>query len=1034
MNYRHSRQFRRLLSSLHLVFLLSGNSSGAFRPEARWAQASLVINDALFVYSGKSDPFNSYSYTSAPNVNDLLYLPLSQSFDPANPPWQLLSSSSEPSTSQGPALAWHTLSAFNTTGALLFGGEPGPNSQPPTLVQPDSAALLDLSNNAQPVWYPQATSWGGEPIRRIYHSSATAPSGVVYIIGGQKADGSGIGLSDHYAFNPQTLTFSQLPTQNGPPAIYGHASIMTPDGQLIVFGGASQDSLSPLSTVWALDTTQETLAWSQLEVVNSTVPTPRRGFAATAIGSGKILIQGGSDASLQNNLDDGWVLDTAQNPAVWTPVAQLSQIGARRDHFAICSNGLVIFGFGYSSSGPAPAGIQIFDPSSNSFVSSYTPPSPTTPATQTIPGQTGVPAGTPTHNSGHPGTTGGTVHPTLPTGTVDPGSDDGHKSVPVAAIAVGTTLGVLGAVVVGVIAVLYLRRHQRRNYEGSFLIIGNDEDGGNSSLHAGSTIPVATMYSGNGTTGGRWGNGVLGAALGIAGTLTTAVKQRNARDTYQRRDMLADEDTREFGEWYNARRRDGTAGSSFSLRSILGARFRSREPSTYSRGSGGHRHEKTDPFSDGTSLMHDQEPSTPGFEAEMRPHNRRETSYLSTSSYSYIDPFADPMDEKAITHDSNEYEPTSTVNAISRSPPPLSTVRIVPPAMMTGHPLSPLSEHTSNTSLLSNSNDHTLSSSLLDSREAPLDTVTSHTTLPTAVDPSPSTITTKSSVESTRSPPALPSTIIPASVSVANIRRSDSWWSKFYRTSFLDRGSAIRSSAISEFRDPNPPPALDPISESSSHGSPPKRQASDESPAGNTKAYVVDPGASVTSLRTTDTERIERMAGVMDVAQRVRMRSQRTTGSVSSGLSTDTQATNRDGAQDEFGGMSTDDPSSTLVPRLPLSTTPALPFSPPAELKSLVTGSLASPVSADKTRSPDILSPSSPSAGLGSPGPSVAARVRMYERRMSQDQEIPLPTNTRQHEERSPTKGRVSVDYGFVPRPNLFIANPDHRNSRSSDS
>jgi N-acetylneuraminic acid mutarotase len=168
----------------------------------------------------------------------------------------------------------------------------------------------------------------------------------VYIIGGQQADGSGIGFPDHYAFDPQALAFSQLPTENAPPAIYGHVSIMFPDGRLFVFGGASQGTLIPLSTIWVLDTSTNALTWTQLQADNSTIPSPRRAFAAVAIGDGKILLQGGSDVSLQTNLDDGWILDTSQNPVVWAPVEQLSQIGARRDHFAVSSNGLVLFDFG----------------------------------------------------------------------------------------------------------------------------------------------------------------------------------------------------------------------------------------------------------------------------------------------------------------------------------------------------------------------------------------------------------------------------------------------------------------------------------------------------------------------------------------------------------------------------------------------------------------------------------------------------------------------------------------------------------------
>jgi N-acetylneuraminic acid mutarotase len=153
-------------------------------------------------------------------------------------------------------------------------------------------------------------------------------------------------FTDHYMFDPHTLTFSTIPSGNGLPALYGHASVIFPDGRMFVFGGVSEDILNPLSNVWTLDTNNINPAWEKMPVDSSSLPQPRRAFAAVAIGQGKILMQGGSDANLQNNMNDGWVLDTSKDPAVWTQVAELTQLGARRDHYAILSNGLVIFGFG----------------------------------------------------------------------------------------------------------------------------------------------------------------------------------------------------------------------------------------------------------------------------------------------------------------------------------------------------------------------------------------------------------------------------------------------------------------------------------------------------------------------------------------------------------------------------------------------------------------------------------------------------------------------------------------------------------------
>ncbi|KAF9451905.1 hypothetical protein P691DRAFT_785787 [Macrolepiota fuliginosa MF-IS2] len=1048
MNLRHMERGGRNLPNLLLVLSLFSELSVAYSPEPRWGQAAVVVNDALFVHGGKTDRFNSYSYTSAPNTNDLLYLSLSKPFDTASPPWELVGSSTNSSTPQGPAISWHTLSAFNGSGALLFGGQPGPNSLTVIVDGADSAILLDVADQSQPVWHPQAASWAGQPIRRIYHSSATSLSGIVYIIGGQTADDSGHAFSEHYAFDPRALTFSQLPAENGPPALYGHASLMLTDGRLLVLGGITQGSPIPFSTIWVLDTTKDALIWVPLQVDTSSLPAPRRAFAAAVIAEGKILIHGGSDESLQTNFDDGWILDTSREPAVWTRIDQLTQIGPRRDHCAISSNEQVIFSFGYSNSGPAPAAMQIFDLSTNSYIPSYAPPSPTTAPTQTIPGQTGTPTGTVTHPNS--GASSGSTHTTQ---TATPGGNAGGgngEKKPVAAIAAGTTLGVLGAIAIGAAVIIYSRRHQRAR-DRSFLVIDGDDDDGHGSLHAGPIIPAAAMYDEKGAPStGRWGNGLLGSAFGIAGTITAVAKLRNTRGAYQRRDMLADEDTRDFGEWYNTRRRDGTGGSSWSLRSILGARFRSREPSTFSLGSASHRPERTDPFSDGTSLiMYDEDPATPGVDAA-GPSNRRETSYASTGGYSYVDPFADPIQEEKRSgsqrdlgrYRDEEYEPTSAATILSRPPVSLPTIRMVPPVSTGGHPLSPLSEHTSKTSL---SNDYTASSSHV--LESPLETSASHSTAQTTMEPTSSRSSHKPPIGSPRSPGLLSSTIIPASVPLPNVRRSNSWWSKFYRTSFLDRksSSASRGSALFEIRDPNPPPVLNPIREGTSSVAADDSSSKSDHHVSNSeqlsrtrsKVYAADPGKSLTSLRTADTEQIERMAGTMDVVQRVRTRSQRTSGSISSsGLSIDTGQIGGEGNGDDGLPVSSaaqviaeEGSSTTPRPHSPAPPIPILP--PPSRHKSMSTRELLP----SSSQIPLVTTPTieRPPTGPTSPS-SVAARIQMYERRLSQDQEQLPPTNTRHWEEKSPKKSRVSVNYGFVPRPNLFIANPDHRISRSGDS
>jgi hypothetical protein len=312
----------------------------------RWAQAVAVIDDSLFVYGGKTDQYNAYGYDSAPWTNDLLFLSLSTSFDPSNPPWQYVSGSQDASIpSQGPTLAWHTLSAINSSFGVIFGGTTGPVSAVVLLNKDDSVELLNVQDPTAPTFLSLPDGWVGEPQRRMRHATASM-NGIVYIIGGEAADGSGITFPTHYVFNPSIPAFTQLPTENAPPGLFGHAAIILFDGRLLVFGGISQGQLVPFSVLWVLDTGQANPTWSQAVIDATNLPLPRASFAVVLLDDGRILIHGGTDANFLLNFADGWILDPFKNPMTWTVVPALSQLGPRRDHFAINAGGQVVFGFG----------------------------------------------------------------------------------------------------------------------------------------------------------------------------------------------------------------------------------------------------------------------------------------------------------------------------------------------------------------------------------------------------------------------------------------------------------------------------------------------------------------------------------------------------------------------------------------------------------------------------------------------------------------------------------------------------------------
>lgn len=300
----------------------------------------------LFIQGGKTDEWNQFGYTTAPTNNDLLFLSLSSAFDPSSPPWDYVGGSANACTTQGPAVAWHTISAFTSSGVLLFGGVPSPGDAF-AMSGTNSASLLDVWDQTEPSWTCEPNDWAGEPMRRIKHATASF-DGNVYLFGGMKADGSGEAFAENYNFDPSRPSFIQINPLNGPPDIYGHKAVMLPDGRAVILGGyiGSSSTYNPFTSIWVLQTPPQNAVWSSPSVSSGSVPTPRIGFVAVAIDSGRILIHGGSDEPRQNVYSDGWILDTTQDPWAWTQVQALTQVGQRVDHFAIQYGSSVIFGFG----------------------------------------------------------------------------------------------------------------------------------------------------------------------------------------------------------------------------------------------------------------------------------------------------------------------------------------------------------------------------------------------------------------------------------------------------------------------------------------------------------------------------------------------------------------------------------------------------------------------------------------------------------------------------------------------------------------
>ena len=598
------------------------------------------------------------------------------------------------------------------------------------------------------------------------------------------------------------------------------------------------------------------------------------------------------------------------------------------------------------------------------------------------------------------------------------GNSSGKSST--TAIILGTVLGVLGLSCCTAFTVWYF--HRRRSGPAFSPLDDDDEE------HPHSITAVSIV--------GAHGKGprILALPLGLL-SIVGLGRQRHADRS--RHDILADED-RSF-DW-EILRHEGSGHASgsgevsarnspYGWSNAVTTSLRNLARST---GRGSHSRESTtagdwekrgrDPFSPEVALM------AGGLERDQLPEQPGPSHHL------YTDPFANPDTPAEVLYDYLSGRTPEPQEDTQEERP--TALEITVPPRVDFVPLSPLLEQASQNSLSHSSSSHNTSS----------DHVGSSSSLS-----GPPRSPRPSSILDLNPPPSEP------------IRRSNSWWSRFAKTPLLERRSSDASSrnpgGFIDFRDPNPPPRLLTIEESTHTHSP---DVSESRRAGSigisaAQAYMnrkrptlyreMSHGRSASSLQTANTDTLERVGGTMDIVQRdATLDSQFTnvtnpfaddefgiaagtgrSASASSSLSPGPLRALYVRGEASYSSTRTEESSSDLLlppppPPPPLSPSPA----PATPSSAPVTPSPPTPATPELPDLPSYESATAIVRPRDSPhSPGVSERVRAFERRMSRESELPPPlTNTRRREERS-TPPRPVVRYGLVPRPSLFVANPD---------
>lgn len=361
------------LFSIICFALLSSLAAAQTAP--RWGQASALVSSYLIVYGGKTQGGvigGGYTYSSGPSSNDLLALDLSQQFDLASPPWiNITANVDNASWVTPPAVAFGALAPLTHQEVLLFGGDGSPTI--PIQTGNDSAYRFQLvkgdDGQLSSAQWTKLDASSAQPMRRVYSSVESDGKGGVWVVGGQKADGSQTALNEAWRFNSSSdqPQFEAIDTPQGG-GVVGVTTTLLSDGSLLVLGG--QDATGQLVNMQTLniyDTSSHrwrTISTSASKRAPS--PQPRRNHVAVSLPGKRVFVHGGaSDATMTNALDDAWLLDWSTDPASWTQVAASSgsSPSARYGHSAVAYGNHIVMAMGWAGYSAADSNVYAFDAS-----------------------------------------------------------------------------------------------------------------------------------------------------------------------------------------------------------------------------------------------------------------------------------------------------------------------------------------------------------------------------------------------------------------------------------------------------------------------------------------------------------------------------------------------------------------------------------------------------------------------------------------------------------------------------------------------
>ncbi|CAG8464570.1 7917_t:CDS:2 [Rhizophagus irregularis] len=328
--------------------------------EARWGHASALINN------GTADSPNN----DTSNVNELLYLDVSKSFNPAEPPWEIRNSLLV-TGGQPPFLSFHSCSVGGNQNELLilFGGASREQD-------PEDNPLFEY-NTTTGTWLNLAVTTANTPPRRSDHTIVTTSNSISYLWGGtpSEAEDTNIkALNQLYKLTTGDTISWELTTAQNSVGRWGHSATLLSDGKMYIIGGLSDGNiLASMTEIPVYDTFRE--IWLSQTATGDTIPAQRRGHRAVGTEDNRIIIYGGTTAGRETYFDDIAVLKVVGDGLTWeTHTVAGNQPPGRYDHSMtlVGSKAIVTYGLGNDFL-DAGTKLFVFDIDSYTWEQTYNP-------------------------------------------------------------------------------------------------------------------------------------------------------------------------------------------------------------------------------------------------------------------------------------------------------------------------------------------------------------------------------------------------------------------------------------------------------------------------------------------------------------------------------------------------------------------------------------------------------------------------------------------------------------------------------------